>query len=322
MTGGPVEIFVSLQGWLLDRVVQPPLLALGLGSHLEMAFDGIEFFLCGVLQLAVAYLLLRPLEALRPIEVWPDRKAVRVDVLYSFLDRLGVIPLLMFVLLAPLFVLVDGWLRFAGFIPPQLEDLFPVLESWPLASFFAYLVIFDFAEYWRHRFSHSLNWWWALHAIHHSQRQMTLWTDSRNHLLDDLSNGFCFAVIALLIGVPPGHFVGLLIVVRTVENLSHVNARLSFGPIGEHLLVSPRYHRWHHALELPAGHQFRHGCNFAVLFPVWDRIFGTQYLIQDIPSTGLAHGPLPESAARSGFWRQQWEGIEGLLATIHPDPPR
>ena len=82
-----LDVFVQLQGWLLDRVVQPPLLALGLGSYLEMAFDGVEFFLCGVLQISVAFLLLRPLEALRPIEIWADRKAVRVDVLYSFLDR-------------------------------------------------------------------------------------------------------------------------------------------------------------------------------------------------------------------------------------------
>ena len=317
-----VDGFVELQGWLLDRVVQPPLLAMGMGSHLEMAFDGVEFFLCGVLQLAAAYLLLRPLEALRPIEVWTDRRAVRVDVLYSFLDRLGVIPLLMFALLAPLFVLVDGWLRFEGIIPPQLEDLVPALESRPLASFLAYLILIDFAEYWRHRLSHTLRWWWALHAIHHSQRQMTLWTDSRNHLLDDLSSGFWFALIALLIGVPPGHFVGILIAARTIENLSHVNARLSFGRLGERLLVSPRYHRWHHALELPTGRQYRFGCNFAVLFPVWDQIFGTQYLAQEMPSTGLSHGPLPESAAQSGFWRQQWEGIQALLATFRPDPHR
>jgi hypothetical protein len=97
----------------------------------------------------------------------------------------------------------------------QLEDLFPALEDAPLLSFLIYLILLDFAEYWRHRLSHTLRWWWALHAIHHSQRQMTLWTDSRNHLLDDLIGGFWFAVIALLIGVPPGHFIVLLIAVKT-----------------------------------------------------------------------------------------------------------
>ncbi len=35
------------------------MLALGLGSYLEVAFDGVEFFLYGVLQLSIAYILLR-----------------------------------------------------------------------------------------------------------------------------------------------------------------------------------------------------------------------------------------------------------------------
>ena len=46
-----LDAFVVVQGWLLDHVVQPPLLALGLGSYLEVAFDGVEFFLYGILQL-------------------------------------------------------------------------------------------------------------------------------------------------------------------------------------------------------------------------------------------------------------------------------
>ncbi|HCV14224.1 MAG TPA: fatty acid hydroxylase, partial [Candidatus Accumulibacter sp.] len=169
------------------------------------------------------------LEAWRPVEVWPDRRAARVDVLYSLLDRLGIVPLAVFALLAPLFAAIDGWFRLHDIIPPQLEDLLPALETRPLLCFLVYLLVLDFAEYWRHRLSHVLRWWWALHAIHHSQRRMTLWTDSRNHLLEDLIGGFWFASIALLIGVPPGQFIGLLLVVKTVENLAHVNARLSFG---------------------------------------------------------------------------------------------
>lgn len=311
-----LDAFVQIQGWLLDTLFLPPLLALGLGSYLELAFDGIELFLFGVLQLAIAYLLLRPLEALRPIEHWPDRKAVRVDVLYTFLDRLGIIPLAVFMLMAPLFMGVDGWLRFNDIIPPQLEDVFPALETQPLLSFFVYLLILDFAEYWRHRLSHSLRWWWALHGIHHTQRQMSLWTDSRNHLLDDVIAGFWFATIALLIGVPPGHFVEITVVVRIVENLSHVNARISFGYWGERLIVSPGYHRWHHALALPPGNQYRYGCNFAILFPVWDKLFGTQYLEQTMPATGIPDGLYPPEAHQVGFWTQQRDGLRALWAAL------
>lgn len=311
-----LDLFVHIQGWLLDKLIQPPMLALGLGSYLELAFDGVELFLYGVLQLALAYLLLRPLEAMRPIEKWPDRKAVRVDVIYTLLDRLGIVPLAVFALLAPLFIGVDSWLRFNDIIPPQLEDIFPVLESQPLLSFCVYLLILDFTEYWRHRFAHTFRWWWSLHAIHHSQRQMSLWTDSRNHLLDDLIAGFWFATVALIIGVPPGHFVELTVVVRIVENLSHVNARVSFGAIGERLLVSPSYHRWHHALALPPGRQFRYGCNFAILFPIWDKLFGTQYRSPEMPPTGIEGGILPDDEYRAGFWAQQRDGLVALWAAL------
>ena len=53
-------------------------------------------------------------------------------------------------------------------------------------GFLAYLLVFDFIDYWLHRAQHGASWWWGLHSLHHSQRQMTLWSDNRNHLLDDL----------------------------------------------------------------------------------------------------------------------------------------
>jgi len=303
------DYFVTLQGWLFDTLVQPLLFALGLASYIEMGFDGVEFVLLGSIELGIAYVLMRPLEALWPAEHWPQRRAVRVDVLYTVLNRLGVVPLTVFALLAPAFMELESWLRFHNIIPRQLEDWLPGLDYHPLVSFLIYLVILDFAEYWRHRLSHTLGWWWALHGIHHSQRQMSFWTDSRNHLLDDLIAGLWFACLSLLIGVPPGHFIGLLIALRLVENLSHTNTRLTFGPIGDYLLVGPRYHRWHHALELPGERRFRYGCNFAILFPAWDILFGTLYLKEDLPPTGIHENSAEEIAARDNFWAQQKLGL-------------
>ena len=107
-----------------------------------------------------------------------------------------------------------------------------------------------------------------------------------------------------------------MVAIRIVENLSHVNARLSFGWLGERLLVSPRYHRWHHAVDLPEGRKFRHGCNFAILFPIWDRLFGTQYLSSALPPTGV-HSPALASPARADhFWTQQKDGIAGLIKAL------
>ena len=303
------DLFVSAQGWLFDSLVQPVLFALGLGGFVEMGFEGIEFVLLGLIELAIAYTLMRPLEAWWPAERWDQRRAVRVDVIYTVLNRLGVVPLAVFALLAPVFLGVDGWLRFHDIIPRQLEDWLPALDYHPLASFLIYLVILDFAEYWRHRLSHTFRWWWALHGIHHSQRQMSFWTDSRNHLLDDLIAGVWFASLSLLIGVPPGQFIGLLIVLRLVENLSHANTRLGFGPLGDYLVVGPRYHRWHHALDLPAEPRFACGCNFAILLPVWDILFGTLYLARELPPTGIHESTEQEIKARDDFWAQQKLGL-------------
>lgn len=303
------DLFVGAQGWLFDSFMQPLLFALGLGGFVEMGFEGIEFVLLGLIELAIAYTLMRPLEAWWPAERWDQRRAVRVDVIYTVLNRLGVVPLAVFALLAPLFLSVDGWLRFHDIIPRQLEDWLPALDYHPLASFLIYLVILDFAEYWRHRLSHTFRWWWALHGTHHSQRQMSFWTDSRNHLLDDLIAGVWFASLSLVIGVPPGQFIGLLIVLRLVENLSHANTRLGFGPLGDYLVVGPRYHRWHHALDLPAEPRFACGCNFAILLPVWDILFGTLYLARELPPTGIHESTEQEINARDDFWAQQKLGL-------------
>jgi sterol desaturase/sphingolipid hydroxylase (fatty acid hydroxylase superfamily) len=302
-----MSLFAEAQRLLFEHAVQPVLYGLGLAAHLEEAFEATEWFLIGAVEIALLYAILRPLERLRPVEAWPDRRAVRADVLYTFLQRLGVVPVLFFFLLAPLLDGIKGWLAVRGVAPLNLEDVLPVLGESPIVAFIAYLLVLDLAEYWRHRLQHRFGWWWALHALHHSQRQMSFWTDNRNHLLDDLIGALWFAGIALAIGVPPGQFVLLVVVTRVVESLSHANLRLSFGRIGERLLVGPRFHRVHHAIGV--GHEGTYrGVNFAVLFPVWDILFGTADFRSAVEPTGI-RDQLAGRDYGEGFLRQQWLGL-------------
>ena len=120
----------------------------------------------------------------------------------------------------------------AGYIPPDLEMIFPPLFGHPVLTFFIYALILDFADYWRHRFSHTYRAWYALHALHHAQRQMSFWSDDRNHIFDDLISFLWFFVIGLAIGIPPLQFPLLMLVLRFVESLSHANIKLSFGRLG------------------------------------------------------------------------------------------
>lgn len=304
-------LWATLHAAVFESVVQPLVFRLGMVTWLEASFDATEIFLVGAFEVALLAVVLGALEKRRPVEVWADRHPVRVDILYTLLVRLGVLPLAIFFLLLPVVDGLDGWLRLHDIIPPKLEDAFPVLFAHPFLSFLAYLVAIDFAMYWLHRAQHELGFWWALHALHHSQREMTFWTDDRNHLLDMVMTDAVLAVLALLVGVAPGQFVAIVVVTRAVESLSHANVRLSFGRFGERLLVSPRFHRVHHAIGL--GHEGgRKGCNFAVLFPVWDHLFGTANTLREFPATGI-RDQLHGRDYGMGFWSQQWLGLKRLV---------
>jgi len=308
------SLFTAVHAWLFEALVQPALYQLGFMAYAEQAFSALEVTLYGVLEIGLMLLLLRPLEWWRPVERWPDRRAVRVDVLYTGLHNLGIVPLAVFLLLQPLEETIDGTLRLNGIIPPSLEELAPWLTAHPLVSFFAYLAILDFAEYWRHRLQHRFNWWWALHALHHSQRQLSLWADRRNHLLDDVLSDLWVVFVALFIGVPPAQFLGIVVVTRLIESLSHTNVRLSFGWLGDRLLVSPHYHRLHHGIGI--GHEGRAmGCNFAPLFPLWDLVFGSARFARDYPATGI-RDQLDGVDYGEHFVRQQWLGIKRLARSL------
>ena len=46
--------------------------------------------------------LFRPLELWQPVERWAERRAVRTDVVYTLVHRLGVVPAIVFLLLTPI----------------------------------------------------------------------------------------------------------------------------------------------------------------------------------------------------------------------------
>jgi len=302
-----MDAWVETSGAIYEGAVQPALYSAGLMEYADRVGEWLDFALLGIVQIAVVYAVCRPLEALRPVEDVTDNKAIWTDVFYTLLARLGLLPLIAFVLLSSAERTMQGWLADTGFVPPTLETIFPALREMPLLALLLYVVILDFGEYWRHRFQHMFGWWYALHSVHHAQRQMTFWTDDRNHLLDDAIAAVWFGAVALLIGVPPVQFVLIVMVRQLAESLSHANVRLDFGRVGERVLVSPRFHRIHHG-ELSAGED---GRNYAVLLPIWDWLFRTgDFDRRSYPRTGDPNAP--ESLATGGWLRQQVDGLKEL----------
>jgi sterol desaturase/sphingolipid hydroxylase (fatty acid hydroxylase superfamily) len=318
-----IDLFGGAQGWLFEHVVEPFIFISGLGEFTEEAFEATEWFLVGMVELAALYLVLRPLEALLPVHAFGDKRARWNDFVYTLVHRLGLFSIAIFFTLDPLMNELASMLRLEGVHPFNLESLLPSMT--PLASFLLYLVVLDFCDYWFHRAQHQFNWWWGLHSLHHSQMDMNLWSDNRNHLLDDLLRDVFMAVIALAIGVPPAQFILLVSVARALQSLQHANVRIHFGRLGERLLVSPRYHRTHHAIGVgheSAGKGTLGGCNFGVLLPVWDQLFRTARFDRDFAATGVrdqlarvdaAGAPVAGRNYGRGFWQQQWYGLKRMV---------
>jgi sterol desaturase/sphingolipid hydroxylase (fatty acid hydroxylase superfamily) len=339
--------FDDAQQWLFETLVQPVAFALGLGNRLEDAYSGTGWLLVGLLQLLVMLVLIAPLQRWRPVEAVRDRAAIRVDVLYTLVHRLGLFRLALFFTLTPLLDELIGHLRVLGLPTFHLDDLWPGVTDQPLVSLLIYLVVMDFFDYWLHRGQHRFEWWWRLHALHHSQRQMTMWSDNRNHLLDDLIRDVLLVMLAQFIGVAPGQFVAIVAITQLSESLQHANVRLWFGRWGERLWISPRFHRRHHSIGI--GHESQAkpdkgklsaagppqgartpsgggedtsvpsvgavklgGCNFGVLLPWWDMLFGTANFELRYDPTGIRDQVEQGRDYGRGFWAQQWRGLKRL----------
>jgi sterol desaturase/sphingolipid hydroxylase (fatty acid hydroxylase superfamily) len=185
-----------------------------------------------------------------------------------------------------------------GYVPPTLEGIFPWLMGKQWLTLIIYILVLDCADYWRHRLSHQFGWWYALHSVHHAQKQMTFWSDDRNHVLDDVIAFVWFLALGLLIGIPPMQFPVIILVLRFLEGMSHANARVGFGVVGERLLISPRFHRAHHGV-LAAGQK---SCNYGATFPFWDILFGTADFSRGYAETGDPSAP---QAMVTGSWLDQ-----------------
>ena len=310
-----IDGFGLAQQALFEGVVQPVMFALGLGGRLEEGFVATGWLLVGLVQLAVIALGFGLLERWRPVEPVLDRPAVRTDVVYTLIHRLGLVRLALFFTLDPLWQAVSAWLGLHGLRPLSFEGLWPGVTDVAWVAFVLYLLLFDLVDYALHRAQHGWDWWWQLHALHHSQRQMTRWSDSRNHLLDDALRDSAFVAVALAVGIAPAQFVAVVALTQLLESLSHANLRGDFGPVLGRLLVSPAFHRTHHAIG--TGHESHGpgslgGCNYAVLFPVWDLLFGTARFGRAPEPTGV-RDQLDGRDYGRGFWAQQALGLRRLF---------
>ncbi|MBP8035832.1 MAG: sterol desaturase family protein, partial [Burkholderiaceae bacterium] len=173
MIQSAIALFDDAHQWLFEIIVQPLFFNLGLSGYLEDAYNGTMWLLIGLLQIAMIATVFGALQRWRPVEPVTNRQEIRNDILYTLIHRLGLFRLVLFFSVAPLVDALFGQARVAGFATFHVDQVWPGGTDIALVSFLIYLLIFDAVDYFYHRTQHRYAWFWSLHAVHHSQRQMT-----------------------------------------------------------------------------------------------------------------------------------------------------
>ena len=150
------------------------------------------------------------------------------------------------------------------------------------------LVAMDGANWLAHYADHRLDPLWRFHALHHSQEELSVLTSFRAHPLMH-TTGFLLATVPVVVLMPTRPIAPVLITIYIcIGTLQHANLRWTFGPLGR-VLVSPAYHRLHHAPDTQ-------GVNLGVVLTIWDVLVGRARFTgrsDDVGRTGLEGRPIP-----------------------------
>lgn len=145
--------------------------------------------------------------------------------------------------------------------------LFDVPNTWwAIALCF---VLDDLRYYWLHRIAHERRWFWATHVVHHSSQHYNLSTALRQTWTGDIINGVVFKTPLVLLGFHPAMLAFVFGINLIYQFWIHTELIRRMGPF-EILFNTPSHHRVHHATNpkyLDA--------NYAGVFIIWDKMFGT-----------------------------------------------
>ncbi len=298
MSTSHTHLWIALSIDCIVHGIQSMLIAIGGHEHTQIASLWIFFSACGVAELLISFLLCTPLEHLRPLTSWPKRNSIAPDVAYALFVRTVLFPLIAYFEYSWLHTHFNGFLQAHAIPPVVLSRLLPFFAAAPIMSFVGNFAILDLADYWRHRLSHRYGWWYGIHSLHHAEEQMTFWSDDRSHILEDAITYLWLISVGLIIGVPSLQFPFLILGFRLLGSIAHSNTRISYGWLGDHIFISPRFHRTHHALRA-AG---RRSCNFGTALSLWDVFFQTAKFHDNTVETGDAGA---ERAMVNGSWAEQ-----------------
>lgn len=145
---------------------------------------------------------------------------------------------------------------------------FTLMESWWTVALC--FVLYDFVYYWKHRFAHRARWWWMEHVTHHSSEHYNLTTALRQPWFGPFTGLIWFGLPLVLIGFHPYVVFFAASLNLLYQFWIHTEVVGKMPRWIEFVMNTPSHHRVHHATN-PRYLD----TNYAGVFIIWDRMFGT-----------------------------------------------
>ena len=277
---GFTALFVALLATLLGGANVSPR-----ETHDWGIFFGVDFF---AVNMIATGLMFAPIERLLPRRA--DQRLFRPEWredLFYYLVSSMMVQVITFLALAPSTFIMAQTGGLAGFRAAVAS------QPW-LLQFVEVMVLTDLAQYWFHRAFHRVPFLWGFHAVHHSAKHMDWLAGARMHFVEIILLRGVTSLPLMTLGFAPSVMQAYIGFVYVTSSLVHANLRGDFEWLGR-WIVTPRFHHWHHGIEEEAVDK-----NFAIHFPVLDRLFGTHHFPKGRWPTGYG---VPEQVP-SGYGAQ------------------
>ncbi len=171
--------------------------------------------------------------------------------------------------------------------------------AWPLC-----FVLDDLSYYIYHRSAHRVRWFWAAHVNHHSSQHYNLSTALRQHWTGFFALSFIFRLPIVFIGFHPAMvlFVGAINLIY--QFWIHTEAIGRLPKWFEAVMNTPSHHRVHHATNPRYLDR-----NYAGVFIIWDKMFGT--FTAEVDDEQIRYGIVKQLGSFNLLWNvfHEWIGI-------------
>lgn len=136
----------------------------------------------------------------------------------------------------------------------------------------ASIIALDFLIYVQHRIFHRVPVFWAMHKVHHTDRDLDVTSALRFHPAEIIVSMFYKFACVILLGAPAAAVIVFEILLNSCAMFNHANLRLPrwLDKTLRLVLVTPDMHRVHHSVI-----ERETNSNYGFCLPWWDRMLGT-----------------------------------------------